>query len=82
MAVSTAGQQRVKRVLHALRDANLDLGIFRRSETGDSPVGPTCYSARLRTMRPRRHSVGTSINIETLTYTYETADGIGTLVPS
>ena len=79
---SVGGQQGIKRVLHALRDPNLELGIFRRPEAEDFAVGPTCYAARLRTMRPQRHRVGTTINIETLTYTYETVDGIGTLVPS
>jgi Domain of unknown function (DUF222)/HNH endonuclease len=81
-ADSVAGQQRIKRVLHALRDPNLVLGIFRGTDAEDSPAGPTCYSARRRTMRPQRHPVGTTINIETLTYTYETVDGVGTLVPS
>jgi Domain of unknown function (DUF222)/HNH endonuclease len=78
---STTGQQRIKRVLHALRDPNLGLGLFRRPEAKDLPAGLTCYSARARTIR-QRHPVGTTINLETFTCTYETIDGIATLVPS
>ena len=79
---SMSGQQRIRRVLQALRDPHLELGLFRTSKTKDPALSRACYPARQRPNSFRRHPVATSINIETLTYTYETIDKIGTLVPT
>jgi hypothetical protein len=65
------GQRRIKRVLNALQDHDSLINRF----FSDQPLCPAQLFAYRHNPRRRQTS-----NLETHTYTYETINGIGTLV--